>query len=447
MRRSLFLASILFAALVPALMFLGCGSDSSTAPENTGTSLRPYIKSGQPGYVYRFAGIIDATGHGIGAGGPEGLPPDETALYWPQDVAFDPQGMVYILDWNNHRVLNLHSDGTINILIGGRFGDAPDGIADEIGLNHPTGLTFDPDGYLILSAWHNSIIKRMDLDTGEIWTICGIDDEVDNRNYNNDDIPAEQAYLDLPVNVAYDSRGNLIIGDQGNMLIRMIDTGGMIHRLTGRPPEIHPLTEEELAAYDDFRDCIAVNDDTDIFKVRFCGYSGDGGPAIDAYINTGFGQSTDPGGRVCLDALDNIYIADTSNNAVRKIDAVTGNISTVAGMGPDDFGYDAAHEGVPATQATLNRPRDLAFDNDGNLYIADTDNHCIRRVDTSGLITTVAGYPGVPGSIGVAPRPALTTEDVVGARFYRPYGVEIGPDGNLWVADNINHAIRVMIIE
>ncbi|HER20234.1 MAG TPA: hypothetical protein ENO14_04215, partial [Chromatiales bacterium] len=249
MRRSLFLVSILSAALALPLMFLGCGSDSSTAPEDNGTSPRPYIKDGKPGYVYRFAGIIDAGGHGIGAGGPEGLPPEETALYWPQDVAFDPAGMVYILDWNNHRVLDLDSDGTINILIGGRFGDAPDGIADQIGLNHPTGLTFDPDGYLILSAWHNSILKRMDMDSGEIWTICGIDSEVSNRNYNGDDQLASGAYLDLPVNVACDSRGNLIIGDQGNMLIRMIDKNNVIHDICGHPPIVVDLTPENVNAY------------------------------------------------------------------------------------------------------------------------------------------------------------------------------------------------------
>jgi hypothetical protein len=286
----------------------------------------------------------------------------------------------------------------------------------------------------------------MNMETGEIWTICGIDSEVSNRNYNGDDKLAATAYLDLPVNVVYNSKGELIIGDQGNMLIRMIDKDNIIHDICGQPPIVVELTQENVNAYAEW--CQTPDIVKNTLKIRFCGSEGDGGPATDAYINTDFGQSADPGGRICLDAMDNIYIADTSNNAVRKIDVVTGTISTVAGMGPAQSGYNEAHEGVPATQATLGRPRDIAFDPDGNMYIADTDNHCIRRVDTNGIITTVCGYPGVPGSIGVEPRPALTVEGgPLGARLNRPYGVEIGPDGNLWIADNLNHAIRVMIME
>lgn len=424
MRRSIQTLTLATAVLAAAFFYSGCGGGSSTAPEEEQGSIYLF-QNEPPGKIYRFAGVVDASGRGVAGKGADGQSPDETHLYWPQDVSFDPAGNIYVIDWNNHRVLNQNSDGTFHTLIGGRFGDAPDGKADQIGLNHPTDVTFDPQGYLILSAWHNSIVKRMNLDTGDIWTICGIDNDVKNRAYHGDEIPADEAYLDLPATCIFDRLGNMYIGDQGSMLVRKIDTQGIIHSIAGIPPTWEWTIQD---------------DESVLVERRHPGYDGDGGPATEAHLNYQFGQGANPSGRLSFDSQENLYIADTDNNAIRRIDHATGIITTYAGMGPDDYGYDPADEGVPATQATLFQPRDLVFDANDNLYIADTQNHCIRKVDTNGIITTIAGTPGVPGDPGLEP---VNAHD---ALFREPYGVEFGPYGNLWIADRTNNIIRVLVL-
>jgi streptogramin lyase len=261
----------------------------------------------------------------------------------------------------------------------------------------------------------------MNPNTGLIYTICGIDNNVANRRYNGDEIPADEAYLDLPVTCVFDAAGNMYFGDQGSMIVRMIDTQGIIHTVAGTPPE-------------------NVEVSPGIFTyVRHRGYTGDGGPATDALLNFEFGQAANPSGRICLDSQENIYIADTVNNSVRVVDKATGIITTFAGMGPNASQYLPTHEGALATEATLFRPRDVVCDADDNLYIADTGHQCIRMVDGDGRIWTVAGIPGLGGPPGVDRGvPALE------ARFSAPYGVEIGPDGNLWIADQENNLIRIL---
>jgi streptogramin lyase len=438
MRRTLLYFSIALLALAAIPLHLGCGSDSTTAPETPEAKpYLPYIKNAQTGYIYRWAGVVRADGVGVAGKGEQGQAPGETALYWPQDVAFDPTGRIYVLDWNNHRVLGLNDNITFKEIIGGRFGDGHDGQATEIGLNHPTGVSFDPQGRLILSAWHNSIVKRLNAETGWIETICGRDDLTNNRRYNGDGIPANEATLDLPVNVIFDSAGNMYIGDQASMIVRMVDTNGIIHTVAGTPPEVKTFTECESGC----GACQSKNFADQTVYVRYCGYSGNGGPATEAKLNTEFGQAANPAGRICFDSMENLYIADTRNNCIRKVDKVTGTISTVAGVGPNEWGYNEADEGIPATQAPLFLPRDIVFDDMDNLYIADTGHHCIRRVDSDGVITTVAGTPGVSGTPGTDKIAARQ------ARLNQPYGVEFGPDGNLWIADRSNNVIRVLIMD
>jgi hypothetical protein len=354
----------------------------------------------------------------MAAKGNEGLPPHKTALYWPMDISFDHQNRIYVMDWNNHRVLNVDANGAFNVLMGGNFGDAPDGVADQIGLNHPTHVVMDPNGNILLLAWHNSLIKRYDVNTGYIATICGIYDDVNNRKYNGDEIPADQAYLDLPANGLFDAAGNFYFGDQGSMIVRKIDTGGVIHTIAGQPPD-------------------SLGAPGSRFYQRYPGYSGDGGPAIDAKVNFQFGQSANPSGRICMDSQENIYIADTNNHCIRVIMQSNDYIYTFAGKGPNFRGYSG--DDGPATAAQLQFPRDVACDSQGNLYIADTGNHCIRMVDTNGVIHTVAGLGGVYSNPGVA-----RGVPVADARFRSPYGIDIDANDNLWIADQENNAVRVL---
>lgn len=351
-----------------------------------------------PGVACWEAGnIYTVVGTGFPAKGEDGLPPEETGLYWPQDINFSPNGTPYVVDWNNHRVISMDPDRTMRTVIGGRFGDGEDGVATEIGLNHPTHVSFDPQGYLILTAWHNSFLKRLDLSTGYITTFCG----TGARSYNGDGIPAAQAFLDLPASTAFDSQGRLYLGDQANQRIRMIDDQGLIQTVAGN------------GAF---------------------GFSGDGGPATSAQLFFEVGQAANPSGKIIIDPDDNLYITDTRNHCIRKVDSGTGIITTIAGIGTQR-GFSG--DGGPATDAKLNEPRDITMDADGNLYIADTRNFCIRMVDTSGIITTVAGIPGSYGYSGDGGPPTQ-------AELSEPYGVEIGPDGNLWITDTQNNAVRVI---
>ena len=154
------------------------------------------------------------------------------------------------------------------------------------------------------------------------------------------------------------------------------------------------------------------------------GYSGDGGLAVNAELNYPYG--------VAVDSAGNVYIADTTNAVIRKVTAGTLDISTIAGNGTTGYSGD----GGPATSASINLPTDLAVDAAGNLYIADRNNGVIRKVDTSGNISTVAGNwrlgNGYAGDGGVA----------TAAMLNLPWGIAFDPQGNLYIADTHNNRIR-----
>src|ERR1041385_4325607 len=150
------------------------------------------------------------------------------------------------------------------------------------------------------------------------------------------------------------------------------------------------------------------------------GYAGDGGQATAAELNTPFG--------VAVDAAGNFYIAEWSNHRVRKVDT-SGVITTIAGIGIAGFGGD----GGPATQAALNSPEGVAVDSAGNVYIADSFNNRIRKVDTSGTITTIAGT-GEPRYTGEGVATQVGLND--------PSGIAIDRSGNIYIADNSSHRVR-----
>ena len=340
----------------------------------------------------RTAVISTVVGNGIAGDNGDGLPGPETSLYLPQDMTFGPDGVLYFADWNNHRIRRL-VDGVVETVAGtGELGDALDGSALETRFNHPTSIAFDGEGRMVIAAWHNSKIKRVDLLTGSIENLAGNGD----RNFGGDGGPGNEAILDLPSSVAVDAAGNILISDQANQRIRLLEPNGTITTICG---DGEP------------------------------GYSGDGEVAENARLNSPSGQSAPPSGRISLDAFDRIYIADTGNHVVRVIDNDR-RIRTIAGTGRRGYSGD----GGPATEAQLNTPSDVAVDRDGTVYVADTMNHAIRRIDPDGVITTFAGT-GERGFDGDGGRPGAALLD-------RPYGVEISPEGEVYIADTHNHRVR-----
>ena len=223
---------------------------------------------------------------------------------------------------------------------------------------------------------------------GEINTIAGTTTWI----YRGDGVAANTAPIFLPTGVTEDAAGNVFLSDSNNYRIRRVDAqSGLISTVGGN---------------------------------GMAGYSGDGGPATQASINA-------PGGLV-LDGAGNIYFADTGNDAIRRIDAVSGIITTVAGV-PGVQGYSG--DNGKATAATLSSPQGLAFDTAGNLYVADTGNNVVRRVAAgSGTITTIAGT-GVAGynGDGVA---------ATAAQLNSPWDVAVASDGSLYIADLNNNRVR-----
>jgi sugar lactone lactonase YvrE len=219
--------------------------------------------------------------------------------------------------------------------------------------------------------------------------------------YNGDSIAATSAELDTPNKVALDSSGNLYVADAYNNRIRKVTPAGTITTVAG--------TGYVSGAQGQG------------------GYNGDNIPATSAELSSPMS--------VAVDGAGNLYIADYYNERIRKVDT-SGNITTVAGNGYAPGNGQGGYNGdnIPATVAELNGPSDIAVDGAGNLYIADRNNHRIRKVDTSGNITTVAGN-GTPGYNG-------DNIAATGAELDYPWGVAVDGLGNLYIADWSNSRVR-----
>jgi sugar lactone lactonase YvrE len=365
-------------------------------------------------------------GSGVAGFNGDGKTALDTDVYLPMDVGRGPDGLLYFIDWNNHRVRRIAGDGKVETIAGtGMLGDGPVGQATAADFNHPTSFTFDKVGRMIISAWHNSRIKRVDLATGELEDLCG----TGKRAYSGEDGPAKTADLDLPASVALDADDNLFVMDQANQIIRKIDGAGTISRVAGMCIT-GPCAEGETPTACEGSNKLAclTTDPMGCTKPCAPAYGGDGGPALEARLAQPFGQSADPAGRIVFDAMGNLYLADTGNHRVRRIDTA-GMITTVAGTGEAGFSGD----GAAASQAKLQRPVDLDVGADGTLYIADTFNSCVRALDAKGTIRTVAGVCGKRGHSGDA---GESTEMLLD----RPYGV--GVDGDkLYITDTYNHRV------
>jgi sugar lactone lactonase YvrE len=411
--------------LLGCFVLAGCGSQDSPSAQHAPTSgdIVSVLGTGeQASDRNRF----DADGN------PIGIAPNVARVDSPIDVAFDESGRMFAIDWNGHKLRVLEADGLVYPAVGTGFeGDgcevelAADAScpAGKTRLNHPADMLAAPGNVLVIAAWHNSKIKELDFEANAARDLCGSGA----RDYLGDGGPcfgddgAQLAAFDLPSSVALDAVGNLFVADQANQVIRRLDTSGLVSTVCGNCPKGGFGCPDGI------------------------GYSGDGGPAIEAKLNNSYGQSVLPAGKIAFDAEGNLWIADTFNHALRRVtpgpDGVLGDgdpadeiIETMAGNGVPDFSGD----GGAARDASLNLPTDIAFARDGSLVIADRGNHCIRQIDTRGVISTVAGRCGSPGSSGDG-------QAATSARLDRPFGVAFAPDGALVIADTSNHRIRKVL--
>jgi sugar lactone lactonase YvrE len=280
---------------------------------------------------------------------------------------------------NPGRIDTVAGDGELNF--------RADGVpAIDAPIFLPYGVIVDPAGNIYLSDSNNSRIRRVDAGTGLISTIAGNG----TSGYSGDGGPATQASISQPGGLTMDGAGNIYFADSGNDIIRHIDAvSGIITTIAGVP-----MTQ---------------------------GYSGDGLAAISANLSSPRG--------VTFDAAGDLFIADTSNNVIREVNATTGNIATVAGTGAGGYNGDA----IPATTAQLYTPWTVSVGADNSLYIADLSNNRVRKV-TAGTISTLAGT-GSRGFFGDnGPASAAELND--------PTSVILDPAGDLYIADSGNDRVR-----
>jgi gliding motility-associated-like protein len=313
-----------------------------------------------------------------------------SVLNFPIGVYGDANNNIYISDVLNHRVRKINgATGVISTIAGtGASGYNGDGVlATTANISQPSGVCTDVNGNIYLADYGNHRIRKINSSTGIITTIAG----TGVNGFFGDGGLATNANLASPSGVFIDLNNNLYIADRSNFRIRKVNlTTGIISTVAGN---------------------------------GISAYAGDGGLATNANF-------VGPTG-VIVDNSGNIFIADNSGLTIRKVDFLSGNISTIAGTGTYGFSGD----GGLAINAQLSTSHGVWVDSAGDVYIADSDNHRVRKVNSiTGIITTIAGN----GATGYAGDGGLA----VNATFYNPDGVFVIGSNEVYIADSGNHTIR-----
>jgi len=432
--------------------------------------------------VTAATGIITTVAGGSSSYGfsGDGGPAASAGLSDPTGLAIDGAGDIYIADGNRIREVFASSGYIFTIAGNGAYGFSGDGgpaTSAALDPGYPEGVALDSAGNLYIADGGNNRIRKVTAGTGIISTVAGgyI------FGYSGDGGPAVDAEMDFPTGVSVDKNGNLYIADGGNAVIREVSTAPPLLAHYTPPPvfsvqpgtyfvsqtvalastlaeaTIYYTTDGSMptASSTPYAGPITIAESQIINAIAFspgyqpssvargvysitavsspeiltvagneiAGYEGDGGVATAAELSQPRG--------VALDSAGNIYIADLNNNRIRKVAAGTGIITTVAGNGTSGYSGD----GGPATSAELDQPYGVAADAAGNIYIADSLNNRIREVSAStGIITTVAGN-GLYGSSvdgGLATNSSLS----------EPFGIAVDSAGNIYIADTYSCKIR-----
>ena len=348
------------------------------------------------GTIHRYIGT------GIAGYSGDGKRADTAQLSGPAGLAFDKDNNLFVAEIYNNTIRRIDAEtGIISTVAGcGLKGfDGDGGLAVNAKLNGPEGVFVDIHGNIYIADTNNERIRQIDAHTRIISTIAG----TGKAGYNGDNIQACDSKLNHPSGVVVDTNGSIYFNDYKNDRVRKINPDGIISTFAG---------------------------------TGFYGYSGDNGPADKAQINDVYG--------LAIDRYDNIYIMDSLNFAVRKVDAESGIISTIVGKGKpgpiiefesinDSFIGGTEHaKGEIGTKV----PHAVEVDEEGNIFIADTASHRIRMIDfKQNLVYTIAGNgkQGCSGDNGYALDACLEV-----------YGLRVNSHNNLYFLDFHNHVIRMI---
>jgi sugar lactone lactonase YvrE len=318
----------------------------------------------------------------------------------------------------------------------------PDGnLAVMSKLYYPYALSLNPNGSVIVGENFSYMIRLVGID-GHINTVAG----TGKRGFSNDGGPANKADMDFPAAIARDAQGDFYIADWGNHRIRKINSKGIITTIAGNGNAGYSgdgglATAAEINSPSG----IALDVNGNIYFTEFNNHvlrKIDNQGIISTVAGNGqSGCSADPGTvsscklsfphGVTIDLSGNIYIVDAGNHKIRRISS-TGSICTIAGKGTAGFTGD----GGQAQAAELSWPHGVAVDNSGNIYITDMNNHRIRKVDVNGVITTFAGT----GNRGFSGDNGSPLQAEIGG----PIGIAVDGSGAVYFTDTFNHRIRVI---
>ena len=439
------------------------------------------VRIGPDGLVSTIAGT------GVSGNSGDGGPAKLATVSQPSGFAFDQARNLYFADGNNNNVRRISSlDGTITTIAGiGKAAYSGDGgPATKAALQQPGQLVFDSSGNLLVADSGNHCVRMITPD-GTIKLFAGAGG---NQSAGGDGGLASLSGMYFPAGVAIDSQGNVYISDTGNQKIRIVTPDGQISLYAGRgqagyggdgsdPQKAFFYNPTTLAI--DSADQLYINDQSNI-RIRkiqndgrivsvagtgFSGAEGDGGLARSANINPAY---------IALDPKNNLLIADGNNNRVRRVTIADGIIDSIAGNGISSYdpryltrkgdqlyfsdgnaqrirvfnltsgvvGIAAGSgtagffgDGGSAFNANMKNPRGIAVDSAGNVYFADSGNHCIRKIDLSSNISTIAGIGGTASSTGDG---GLATA----ATLNEPVDVAIDSSGIIYIAERSGYRIR-----
>jgi sugar lactone lactonase YvrE len=373
------------------------------------------------GVVTTLAGNPGVQGSADGSG-------DDARFGEPDSVALDSAGNIYLTDHLNHTLRKITSAGEVTTLAGSpELSGSDDGSGGAARFTYPAGVALDRDGNLCLADSGNHTLRKVTM-AGVVTTPAGSVGIA-----GNGDGTGSAARFSDPSGVAVDSDGNLYVANASGFTLRKITPAGVVTTLAGLAGTVGSADGTGNAARFNYPSGVALDGDGNLYvtdsgdhtlrKVSpegvvttLAGLAGVAGSADGTGSNARF---LSPRG-VALDSAGNLYVADSGNNTLRKV-TPTGSVTTLAGLA----GAAGSADGMGSAARFL-APRGVALDSAGNLYVADTGNHTLRKVTPTGSVTTLAGSVGEYDSV-----------DGTGsaARFFFPYGVAVGSTGSIFVTD------------